>query len=160
MADRGSKSAGSLRTVGIIPLVHFYFQWRREAAAVSLVVDGRCLYVLGVSDFKSGGSEVMAKANEALLWKKRLSIVYAGGIWVVVSCISYKYIKDHWWTKKEIPVTDHEELHEFSEPKPPIKSEQLRPFFEQKVVYKENFIPYTTRIYNYVNSVFGNRPEK
>ncbi|XP_069463634.1 small integral membrane protein 26 [Ambystoma mexicanum] len=94
----------------------------------------------------------MATPAEVLRWKKRMSIVYAAGVWTVVSCFGYRYLKGRWWPQTSESPADCEELPTVFETKLEPKHE---PFFTQEMVYKENFVPYTTRLYMFVKSILG-----
>ncbi|XP_029920904.1 small integral membrane protein 26-like [Myripristis murdjan] len=83
-------------------------------------------------------------------WNTRVSILYAVGVWSMVG--SYAYYRYHGYfdentVKKEeeettVPVNPREKVYETAHTK-------------TIIVYKEDFVPYSTRIYNFIKSFSG-----
>ncbi|KAK5866599.1 hypothetical protein PBY51_020778 [Eleginops maclovinus] len=84
--------------------------------------------------------------NEALKWNKRMSIVYAAGAWIMVGSYAfYRYTGRH----DDLQVQKEEEV--------PVPEDNTQLVFftdhsKTVVIYKKDFVPYTTRIYNYISS--------
>ncbi|XP_053190252.1 small integral membrane protein 26-like [Scomber japonicus] len=83
-------------------------------------------------------------------WNTRMSAVYAAGVWTMLCSYAYysytgRYDKA---VKEEV------------EPEPENPNQFVYESAHSKtiIVYKENFVPYTTRIYNFVKS-FSSGPE-
>ncbi|KAF3851853.1 hypothetical protein F7725_005208 [Dissostichus mawsoni] len=83
--------------------------------------------------------------NDLLKWNKRMAIVYATGIWTMVGSYAfYKYtgrLEDLPVKKEEVPL--------------PEDTTQLLFITEHSkavLVYQKDFVPYTTRIYNFISS--------
>ncbi|KAG7261661.1 hypothetical protein CRUP_023974 [Coryphaenoides rupestris] len=86
-------------------------------------------------------------SNVASKWNKRASLVYAAGVWAALGLVGYYvYMGDDVFNKvvkKEEKIAEHlQVVHKTAHT-------------ETVVVYKEDFVPYTTRIYNYF---FSARP--
>ncbi|KAM4612368.1 small integral membrane protein 26-like [Polymixia lowei] len=82
-------------------------------------------------------------------WNARVSIVYALGVWTMVG--SYGYYK-YMGYYEEKPVKEEEK-----DKGPENQNEAVYKTAHTKttVIYKEDFVPYTTRIYNFINSFSG-----
>ncbi|KAM4772076.1 small integral membrane protein 26 [Rhinophrynus dorsalis] len=96
------------------------------------------------------------KLKELHRWNFRLSVVYAVGIWTMVG--SYVYIRMH--SKKDevvnIPQSALEEELVDSLAVPEKQEERKTgPRVKNTVVYKENFVPFSSRVYNFVKPLFG-----
>ncbi|XP_034087708.1 LOW QUALITY PROTEIN: small integral membrane protein 26-like [Gymnodraco acuticeps] len=84
--------------------------------------------------------------NTLLKWNKRMAIVYATGVWTMIGTfIFYKYTGRY----EDMPVKKEEEV-----PLPEDKTQLLFLTEHSKVVmvYSKDFVPYTTRIYNFISS--------
>ncbi|XP_068931580.1 small integral membrane protein 26 [Petaurus breviceps papuanus] len=90
----------------------------------------------------------------ATVWYRRMSLVYLFGAWTTVGSICISAWKRKQARAKEEALKDQdlakeEALTEDSAEKP----EPKRGFYVETIVtYKEDFVPYTTRLYNYWKS--------
>ncbi|XP_063056442.1 small integral membrane protein 26-like [Engraulis encrasicolus] len=85
--------------------------------------------------------------GDALRWNKRASIVYALGAWSLFgSLVYYKY------SHKDDPEVKMEPVEE--EEKPNVKNYKST-YNDTRVVYKEGFVPYSTRVMNFIT---GSKP--
>ncbi|KAI9527944.1 hypothetical protein NQZ68_025986 [Dissostichus eleginoides] len=84
--------------------------------------------------------------NDLLKWNKRMAIVYATGIWTMVG--SYAFYK-YTGRLEDLQVKKEEEV-----PLPEDKTQLLFITEHSKtaLVYQKDFVPYTTRIYNFISS--------
>ncbi|XP_028461585.1 small integral membrane protein 26 [Perca flavescens] len=87
--------------------------------------------------------------KEVLKWNTRLSAVYAVGIWTMVG--SYAFFR-YTGRYKDTPVKE-----EVPEPEDPNKVVYLSDHSKTVIVYKKDFVPYSTRIYNFIKS-FSSQP--
>ncbi|KAL3067565.1 hypothetical protein OYC64_022178 [Pagothenia borchgrevinki] len=84
--------------------------------------------------------------NDLFKWKKRMAIVYATGVWTMVGTLAfYKYTG----RLEDLPVKKEEEV-----PLPEDKTELqfITEHSKTVVVCQKDFVPYTTRIYNFISS--------
>ncbi|XP_068452545.1 small integral membrane protein 26-like [Clinocottus analis] len=79
-------------------------------------------------------------------WNKRVSIVYAVGIWTMVG--SYAYIS-YFGRNDDTSVKKKEEVEE---PENPNQVVHQTAHCKTVIVYREDFVPYTTRISNFLRS--------
>ncbi|XP_030006727.1 small integral membrane protein 26-like [Sphaeramia orbicularis] len=84
------------------------------------------------------------KFNELKKWNTRASAVYAVGIWTMIG--SYAYLK---YTGK---YDDFVKTDDIEEPEDPNQVVYQSPHSKTVIVYKKDFVPYTTRIYNFTQS--------
>ncbi|KAJ8001877.1 hypothetical protein DPEC_G00173960 [Dallia pectoralis] len=87
------------------------------------------------------------KIKEVLKWNVRVSMLYAFGIWTMLG--TYGYYQYMGRNDEKTVVEEKETL-----PNPREVTIQ-RPHMKTTIIYKENFVPYTTRIYNFLNSHRG-----
>ncbi|XP_036606939.1 small integral membrane protein 26 [Trichosurus vulpecula] len=96
------------------------------------------------------------QALASSIWYRRMSLVYLIGAWTTVGSICLSRWKRRQPLAKEEALKDEDLAKEesledkaFSVEKP----EARRGFYVETIVtYKENFVPYTTRLYNYWKS--------
>uniref|UniRef100_A0A8C8E484 Small integral membrane protein 26 n=1 Tax=Oryzias sinensis TaxID=183150 RepID=A0A8C8E484_9TELE len=81
--------------------------------------------------------------NDFVKWNTRMSAVYALGIWTMVG--SYA-------TTFTVSPTISEQKKEVEEPADPDTHVYVTAHSKTTVTYKKDFVPFTTRIYNYVKS--------
>ncbi|XP_063297452.1 small integral membrane protein 26 [Pelobates fuscus] len=96
------------------------------------------------------------KVKQFLAWNKRLAVVYAVGAWTMVGGYAFYY-----YTKGRymVPVSPPPALEpEFIEDTS-LEDQPKKKRIQHTIVYKENFVPYSTRVYNLWNSVFGTTSE-
>ncbi|KAM8773738.1 small integral membrane protein 26-like isoform 1-T1 [Acanthopagrus schlegelii] len=86
--------------------------------------------------------------KDVLKWKTRMSIVYAAGVWTVIG--SYAYFK-YTGQLDGLPVKSGE----VQEPEDPNQVVYETAHSKTVVIYKKDFVPYTTRIYNFIKSFSG-----
>ncbi|XP_073320809.1 small integral membrane protein 26-like [Pagrus major] len=84
-------------------------------------------------------------------WNTRMSAVYAAGIWTMIG--SYAYFK-YTGRLDGVPVEKGEEVQE---PEDPNQVVHQTPHSKTVIIYKKDFVPYTTRIYNFIKS-FSSEP--
>ncbi|XP_035032621.2 small integral membrane protein 26 [Hippoglossus stenolepis] len=89
------------------------------------------------------------KLDDVLKWNKRVSAVYAVGIWTMIG--SYAYSK-YTGRNEDKPAKREEKVEE--DPKQVV---YVTAHTKTIIVYKEDFVPYSTRIYNFIKS-FGGGP--
>uniref|UniRef100_A0A1A8FUJ1 Long intergenic non-protein coding RNA 493 n=1 Tax=Nothobranchius korthausae TaxID=1143690 RepID=A0A1A8FUJ1_9TELE len=77
-------------------------------------------------------------------WNTRMSLVYAVGIWTMVG--SYAYL-NYTSPKDDVPAPVEEE-----ESDDPNKHIYKGTYLRSVIVYKKDFVPYSTRIYNFIKS--------
>ncbi|KAE8601184.1 hypothetical protein XENTR_v10013571 [Xenopus tropicalis] len=93
-------------------------------------------------------------------WNIRFSLVYAAGIWVMITGYGYYYIKK----KKKDAVTSHLQQDSLDEMQDTAvistQAEERRPGLHIKnaVVFKDDFVPYSRRIYSLVSPLFTTTP--
>ncbi|XP_068178132.1 small integral membrane protein 26-like [Antennarius striatus] len=86
-----------------------------------------------------------------LWWNTRLSLLYAFGIWTMLGSIGYMKFSGH---LEDASGKKEEEIEERKEEK---EAENLRQavhdngYFKTVVVYKKDFVPYSTRISNFIS---------
>ncbi|XP_064172286.1 small integral membrane protein 26-like [Anguilla rostrata] len=87
-------------------------------------------------------------------WNVRASMAYAIGVWTVIgSCGYYRFFRKE---KEDKPQnTEDEELlvDKFSTEEQEGKPKGFQS--QTTVVYKENFVPYSTRLFNYLKTLNG-----
>uniref|UniRef100_A0A3B5K1C0 Small integral membrane protein 26 n=1 Tax=Takifugu rubripes TaxID=31033 RepID=A0A3B5K1C0_TAKRU len=72
--------------------------------------------------------------NDVSKWHKRMSVVYAFGVWSMIA--SYAFFK-YTGRYDDAPVV------------------YKTPHSKTVIIYKKDFVPYTTRIYNFIKSFSG-----
>ncbi|XP_051831832.1 small integral membrane protein 26 [Antechinus flavipes] len=78
------------------------------------------------------------------LWYRRMSLIYALGAWTLVGSICISSWKRKQTLANEEVLKDEDSVE---------KAESRRGFYVETVVtYKENFVPFSTRFYNYWKS--------
>ncbi|XP_035993495.1 small integral membrane protein 26-like [Fundulus heteroclitus] len=85
--------------------------------------------------------------KDPMKWNARVSAVYAVGIWTMVG--SYAYFK---YTGR---YDDIEVRKEVEEPLGPNQKVYKTAHSKSIISYKEGFVPYSTRIYNFIKSFSG-----
>ncbi|CAL8355457.1 unnamed protein product [Boreogadus saida] len=79
-------------------------------------------------------------------WNTRASLLYALGVWTMIGAVGvYKYMG-----YDVLEVVKREE-----EPENPNRVVHSTPHSKTVIIYKENFVPYHTRIYNFFNGSDG-----
>ncbi|XP_053565280.1 small integral membrane protein 26 [Bombina bombina] len=99
--------------------------------------------------------------KEYMRWNKRFSLVYAFGVWSMIGTYAlYHYKKKREKAAKIQEKGVEEELQEDILPLES-KAEERKPGFHagHSIAYKDNFVPYSTRIYNFVNPLFRSSPD-
>ncbi|TNM85564.1 hypothetical protein fugu_007835 [Takifugu bimaculatus] len=91
--------------------------------------------------------------NDVSKWHKRMSVVYAFGVWSMIA--SYAFFKytgryDDAPVLKGKPEDQQEEEDENT-------VVYKTPHSKTVIIYKKDFVPYTTRIYNFIKS-FSDEP--
>uniref|UniRef100_A0A8D2AHT4 Small integral membrane protein 26 n=1 Tax=Sciurus vulgaris TaxID=55149 RepID=A0A8D2AHT4_SCIVU len=85
--------------------------------------------------------------ERAASWYRRMSVVYALGSWTLLGSVFYKF------GQKKKPPGDEVEQKDVSTsqiPEPP------REFYVETIItYREDFVPFTRRILNYLKSWTG-----
>ncbi|XP_056669830.1 small integral membrane protein 26 [Monodelphis domestica] len=80
----------------------------------------------------------------ASLWYRRMSLVYVIGAWTTATSL----FLSSWQRKGDLAKEE-----EFKDEVPVEKPEPRRGFYVETIVtYKENFVPYSTRLHNYWKS--------
>ncbi|KAM4040761.1 uncharacterized protein ACNLHF_012029 [Anomaloglossus baeobatrachus] len=83
-------------------------------------------------------------------WRRRLALTYAVSVWSMIGFVTFM----HWSTKDkprvERPKTEDEDFMDLEEDAS--QKRKSRVTFSAIVEYKENHVPYTTRIYQYFTS--------
>ncbi|XP_043843968.1 small integral membrane protein 26 [Dromiciops gliroides] len=80
----------------------------------------------------------------ASVWHRRMSLIYLIGAWTTAGSILYSSWKRKQALDKEEPLKDEDSVE---------KPEPRRGFYVETIVtYKENFVPFSTRLYNYWKS--------
>ncbi|KAK2815575.1 hypothetical protein Q5P01_026042 [Channa striata] len=83
--------------------------------------------------------------KDLLKWNRRVSAVYAVGIWTMVG--SYAYFR---YTGR---YEDIQEKRKWSQPEPdPNQVVYKTAHSKTVIVYRKDFVPYTTRIHNFIQS--------
>ncbi|KAF7664705.1 hypothetical protein LDENG_00168790 [Lucifuga dentata] len=80
-------------------------------------------------------------------WNTRVSIVYAAGVWTMIG--SYAYYK---YTGRYDEKPKKKEEKEVKEPENPNEVVYETAHTKTIIIYKEDFVPFTTRIYNFIKS--------
>ncbi|XP_062911190.1 small integral membrane protein 26-like [Mobula hypostoma] len=96
------------------------------------------------------------KLKDITRWNLRVSLVYAIGIWTLFGTYAYlqtkrKEEKVLVESSSEISAEDPQKEDQNTEER---KRKTNKDFIETRVVVKEGFIPFSTRIYNYGKSFF------
>nr|XP_033793696.1 small integral membrane protein 26 [Geotrypetes seraphini] len=98
----------------------------------------------------------MVSPRDVAKWNTRVSLIYAIGIWSMLGTFGYFQIK----RKRENPEAGPdaveaqdktEELENDIHFQPTPEEERTGFYMTQTVTYKENFVPYTTRLYNFIS---------
>ncbi|XP_041838734.1 small integral membrane protein 26-like [Melanotaenia boesemani] len=80
-------------------------------------------------------------------WNKKVSAVYAAGIWTMIcSFVYYKYTGRF----EDMPA-----IEDVEEPEDSNKHVYRSAHNKTIIVYKKDFVPYSTRIYNLIKSFSG-----
>ncbi|KAM8945481.1 small integral membrane protein 26 [Pelodytes ibericus] len=95
----------------------------------------------------------MASLKQYLTWNKRLSMAYAFGIWTAVGSYGFYYFTNKRHEDAKIPKPDEALVDDAFDKKEEKKKTGF--YMENTVVYKENFVPYSTRLSNLVSRLFG-----
>ncbi|OCT77767.1 uncharacterized protein LOC108717770 isoform X2 [Xenopus laevis] len=100
------------------------------------------------------------KLKDFSRWNIRFSVVYAVGIWVMITGYAYFHVK-----QKDAVTTSHplqqdleEEIQDTAAI--PMQSEERTPglHIKNSVVFKDNFVPFSRRIYNLVSPLLPSSP--
>ncbi|XP_043912926.1 small integral membrane protein 26 [Protopterus annectens] len=88
------------------------------------------------------------KLRDLARWNMGVSLIYAVGIWTVIGTAGYVRMKRNpdSQTVKEQPsmtIASESSIEE---------NQQKGSRFKTTITYKENFVPYSTRLYNFVQS--------
>ncbi|KAM4750409.1 small integral membrane protein 26-like [Anableps anableps] len=90
--------------------------------------------------------------KDPVKWNTRVSAVYALGIWTMVGSYAFfKYTGRYDETKGEV-------RQEIEEPEDPNKEVYKTAHSKTIIIYKKDFVPYSRRIYNFIQS-FSGEPE-
>uniref|UniRef100_A0A087XWM2 Small integral membrane protein 26 n=1 Tax=Poecilia formosa TaxID=48698 RepID=A0A087XWM2_POEFO len=85
--------------------------------------------------------------KDPIKWNYRVSAVYALGVWTILG--SYAFLK--YTGRLDDPVVNQK----FEEPENPNKHVYETAHSKTIIVYKEDFVPYSRRIYNFIKSLSG-----
>ncbi|XP_066553482.1 small integral membrane protein 26 [Amia ocellicauda] len=97
--------------------------------------------------------------RDVVKWNRRVSLLYAVGIWTMFGTYGYFQIRSKWSKKddeehiNETPPVEQELADEYI-PEPTAnesKAQGLR--VKSTVTYRDNFIPYSSRICSYLQSL-------
>ncbi|XP_044046723.1 small integral membrane protein 26-like [Siniperca chuatsi] len=91
------------------------------------------------------------KFKDLVRWNTRVSAVYAVGIWTMIG--SYAFFK-YTGRYEDKPVKKEEAVQE---PKDPNEVVYQTAHTKTVITYKKDFVPYSTRIYNFIKS-FSSEP--
>ncbi|MEE6508016.1 hypothetical protein FKM82_018276 [Ascaphus truei] len=94
------------------------------------------------------------KVNEFMKWNIRVSAVYAIGIWGMIGSFGFFQLRKKWRGEASSPETDKEVIMDTPPPDPKPAEEKRGSYVDHIIVYRENFVPYSTRIYNFVKPFF------
>ncbi|XP_061628136.1 small integral membrane protein 26-like [Phyllopteryx taeniolatus] len=85
-------------------------------------------------------------------WNRIVSTVYAMGVWTMIGSFAYFH-----YTGRFKNSTDSAQNEEERTEKPKDRNEVLHQTAHTKtiILYKKDFVPYTTRIYNFFQSFTG-----
>nr|XP_043884752.1 small integral membrane protein 26-like [Solea senegalensis] len=92
------------------------------------------------------------KLKDLAKWNKRVSAAYAIGIWSMV--VSYGYFK-YTGRYEGMSVRNEEETQE---PEDPNKFVHQTAHSKTVMVYKKDFVPYSTQIQNFISTLFSSGP--
>ncbi|XP_061763712.1 small integral membrane protein 26-like [Nerophis ophidion] len=86
--------------------------------------------------------------KDVAMWQKRLSMVYALGVWTMITSYGYYRYSGR--------LGDTSQIEEES----PYEANSKNVFHQSPhtktvIIYKNDFVPYTTRIYDFVQSFIG-----
>uniref|UniRef100_A0A3Q2YJZ7 Small integral membrane protein 26 n=1 Tax=Hippocampus comes TaxID=109280 RepID=A0A3Q2YJZ7_HIPCM len=84
--------------------------------------------------------------KDARKWNRSVSTVYVLGVWTMIGSVAYLYYTGRFKNSTEATT---------GVPKNPNEFIYQTPHNKTIVVYKKDFVPYTTRIYNFVQSFTG-----
>ncbi|XP_060949567.1 small integral membrane protein 26-like [Limanda limanda] len=87
--------------------------------------------------------------KDVLKWNKRVSAVYALGIWTMIG--SYAYYQ-YTSGDEDKPGKRKERVEEQEDPNQVV---YVTPHTKTVIVYKEDFVPYSTRILSFIKSFSG-----
>ncbi|XP_051939788.1 small integral membrane protein 26-like [Hippocampus zosterae] len=90
--------------------------------------------------------------KDARKWNRCVSTVYVLGVWTMLGSVAYLYYTGRF--KNSTDSAQNEEA-KARVPKNPNEFIYQTPHNKTIVVYKKDFVPYTTRIYNFVQSFTG-----
>uniref|UniRef100_UPI0037E7E948 small integral membrane protein 26-like n=1 Tax=Semicossyphus pulcher TaxID=241346 RepID=UPI0037E7E948 len=95
------------------------------------------------------------KFKDLTKWNTRVSAVYAVGIWTMIGTYAFfKYTGRY----EDTPVKKkEEEEEEVQQPEDPNQFVYKTAHTKTVIVYKKDFVPYNTRIYNFIKS-FSSEP--
>ncbi|KAM9769472.1 small integral membrane protein 26-like [Menidia menidia] len=88
-------------------------------------------------------------------WNKRVSGLYALGIWTMICSFGYFKYTGHYDEMAE-KIEEQKEANEVKEQEDPDTKVYRTAHSKTTIIYKKDFVPYTTRIYNLFQSFSGN----
>ncbi|XP_028272893.1 small integral membrane protein 26-like [Parambassis ranga] len=89
--------------------------------------------------------------KDGVRWNVRMSAVYALGVWTMIGSYAFFKYTGRW---EGLPVKTEEEKEKEEEEDPNrvvYKTEHTK----SVIVYKKDFVPYTTRLYNLIKPYMG-----
>ncbi|XP_053315831.1 small integral membrane protein 26 [Spea bombifrons] len=102
------------------------------------------------------------KPKDFVLWNKRLAAVYAFGVWTMVGSYGFYYYttKRNEDVKMVVPEAqmDKELIDSSSFDDMGEKKKKTGFQVTNSVEYKKDFVPYSTRVYNFVTGISGTTP--
>ncbi|KAM3929845.1 uncharacterized protein RB166_003587 [Leptodactylus fuscus] len=81
-------------------------------------------------------------------WRQRLALTYAVSVWSMIGFVAYM----QWQDKSLFGVSKKDEETETDLEEEPSQGRKQKITFSASVEYRENHVPYTTRIYKYFTS--------
>ncbi|XP_062304507.1 small integral membrane protein 26-like [Osmerus eperlanus] len=90
--------------------------------------------------------------TDIVKWNKRVSLIYAVGVWTLMGTYGFYTYTGHYDKKPEILTETKKDEEELPNPNQEVYSTAHS---TTTIVYRENFVPYTTRIRNLIKYVSG-----
>ncbi|KAI3352648.1 hypothetical protein L3Q82_019292, partial [Scortum barcoo] len=91
-----------------------------------------------------------AMVKDVVKWNRRMSVVYAVGVWTMIC--SYGFFR-YVGRPEDTAVKRKKREEEVEEQKNPNEVVYETPHMKTTIVYKKDFVPFSTRIYSFFNSV-------
>lgn len=102
--------------------------------------------------------------KDIVKWNVRVSLIYAVGIWTMLGTYGYFQLEMKWKKKEQTddPANDAlaKDLNDDSLAEPKPKEEKVNGLqVKSTIAYRENFVPYSARIYSYLQSFSSSTAE-